>query len=146
MSINISLCTWHKKRQFHSAWVGFFFSSFSVRQVLERCRLQKRLSSCTKALGSDVELSAESDTVLQPDGEPEEEEDKTSQSAGKEEPVKEQDLQAQVCVQHKLLWWIVVLARKALGVKSLAKVLGNNHIPVYAAVLICVRAGSLFEK
>lgn len=51
-----------------------------------------------------MELSAESDTVLQPDEEPDEEEDKASQSAGKDEPVKEQDLQAQVCVQHKLLW------------------------------------------
>ncbi|XP_044053721.1 uncharacterized protein LOC122876887 [Siniperca chuatsi] len=64
--------------------------------VLERCRLQKRLSSCPKAPGSDVELNAESDTILQPDGEPEEEEDTASQSAGKEEPVKEQDLQAQL--------------------------------------------------
>ncbi|KAL7391259.1 hypothetical protein ABVT39_006785 [Epinephelus coioides] len=64
--------------------------------ILERCRLQKRLSSCPKAPGSDVECSAESDTVLQPDGEPEEEEDTASQSAGKEEPVKEQDLQAQL--------------------------------------------------
>ncbi|XP_037634058.1 uncharacterized protein LOC119493095 isoform X2 [Sebastes umbrosus] len=64
--------------------------------ILERCRLQKRLSSCPKAPGSDVERSAESDTVLQPDGEPEEEEDTASQSAGREEPVKEQDLQAQL--------------------------------------------------
>ncbi|XP_036953636.1 uncharacterized protein LOC119019287 [Acanthopagrus latus] len=64
--------------------------------ILERCRLQRRLSSCPKAPGSDVELSAESDTVLQPDEEPEEEEDTASQSAGKEEPVKEQDLQAQL--------------------------------------------------
>ncbi|XP_034547179.1 uncharacterized protein LOC117818424 isoform X2 [Notolabrus celidotus] len=65
--------------------------------ILERCRLQKSLSSGPKALGSDVELSAESDAVLQPDGEPEgEEEDTASQSAGKEEPVREQDLQAQL--------------------------------------------------
>lgn len=74
----------------------FFFVSLSVCQVLERCRLQKRLSSCPKAPGSDVELSAESDTVLQPDGEPEEEQDTASQSTGNE-----QDLQAQVCVLHK---------------------------------------------
>ncbi|KAK2901782.1 hypothetical protein Q8A73_011528 [Channa argus] len=64
--------------------------------ILERCRLQKKLSSCPKAPGSDVELSAESDTILQPDGEPEEEEDTANQSAGKEEPAKEQDLQAQL--------------------------------------------------
>ncbi|KAK2837967.1 hypothetical protein Q5P01_015179 [Channa striata] len=64
--------------------------------ILERCRLQKKLSSCPRAPGSDVELSAESDTILQPDGEPEEEEDTANQSAGKEEPVKEQDLQAQL--------------------------------------------------
>ncbi|XP_044186061.1 uncharacterized protein LOC122966127 [Thunnus albacares] len=64
--------------------------------ILERCRLQKRLSSCPKASGSDVELSAESDTVLQPDGEPDKEEDKASQGSGEEEPVKEQDLQAQL--------------------------------------------------
>ncbi|XP_065804325.1 uncharacterized protein [Labrus bergylta] len=65
--------------------------------ILERCRLQKRLSSGPKAAGSDVELSAESDGVLQPDGEPEEEEEDTaSQSAGKEEPVREQDLQVQL--------------------------------------------------
>lgn len=49
-----------------------------------------------------MERSAESDAVLQPDGEPEEEEDTASQSAGKEEPVREQDLQAQVCVQHEI--------------------------------------------
>ncbi|XP_035513878.1 uncharacterized protein LOC118325351 [Morone saxatilis] len=65
--------------------------------ILERCRLQKKLSSCPpQAPGSDVERSAESDTVPQPDEEPEEEEDADSQSAGKEEPVKEQDLQAQL--------------------------------------------------
>ena len=45
-----------------------------------------------------MEQSAESDTAPQPDGEPEDEEDAASQSAGKEEPVQEQDLQAQVCV------------------------------------------------
>ncbi|XP_074525770.1 uncharacterized protein LOC141790037 [Halichoeres trimaculatus] len=72
--------------------------------ILERCRLQKSLSSGPKAPGSDVELSAESDVVLQPDGEPEkeeeeeeeEEEEAGSQSAGKEEPVRGQDLQAQL--------------------------------------------------
>ncbi|KAF3851337.1 hypothetical protein F7725_013109 [Dissostichus mawsoni] len=64
--------------------------------ILERCRLQKSLSSFPGAPGSDVERSAESDTVLQPDGEPEEEEDTASQSAGREEPVREQDLQAQL--------------------------------------------------
>ncbi|MED6233842.1 hypothetical protein ATANTOWER_017458 [Ataeniobius toweri] len=69
--------------------------------ILERCRLQKRLSSsCPKAQNSDVELSAESDTIPQPDGELEEE-DTAGQDAAKEEPVQEQDLQAQVCVQHK---------------------------------------------
>lgn len=61
-------------------------------QVLERCRLQKRLSSDPKSPGSDVELSAESDTV-QPEEEAEEED------AGEEEPVPEQDLEAQVCAQ-----------------------------------------------
>ncbi|CAI5649503.1 unnamed protein product [Oreochromis niloticus] len=64
--------------------------------ILERCRLQKRLSSGPKAQRSDVELSAESDTILQHDGKPEEEEDKANQSAGTEESVREQDLQAQL--------------------------------------------------
>ncbi|XP_021180203.2 glutamate-rich protein 3 [Fundulus heteroclitus] len=69
--------------------------------ILERCRLQKRLSSsCPKAQNSDVELSAESDTIPQPDGEPEEEEEEGEDTAGldaaKEEPVQEQDLQAQL--------------------------------------------------
>ncbi|XP_016529695.1 glutamate-rich protein 3 [Poecilia formosa] len=68
--------------------------------ILERCRLQKRLSSsCPKAQNSDVELSAESDTVLQPDGElaeEEEEEHTAGQDAAKQEPVQEQDLQAQL--------------------------------------------------
>ncbi|XP_054867129.1 uncharacterized protein LOC118469747 [Amphiprion ocellaris] len=63
--------------------------------ILERCRLQKRLSTCPEAHGSDVELSAESDTIQQPDGEPEEEEEEED-VAGKEQPVEEQDLQAQL--------------------------------------------------
>ncbi|KAF7644456.1 hypothetical protein LDENG_00221690 [Lucifuga dentata] len=63
--------------------------------ILERCRLQKKLSLCPKAMSSNVELSAESDNALQPDGEPEEE-DAASQETGKDEPVKEQDLQAQL--------------------------------------------------
>lgn len=74
------------------------FNFLSVCQVLERCRLQKRLSSGPKAQRSDVELSAESDTILQHDGKPEEEEHMVNQSAGTEESVREQDLQAQVCV------------------------------------------------
>ncbi|XP_047197046.1 uncharacterized protein LOC124852351 [Hippoglossus stenolepis] len=64
--------------------------------ILERCRLQKRLSSGPRALGSDVELSPESDTVLQPQGEPEEEEDTGSQSPDEDEPDKEQELQEQL--------------------------------------------------
>ncbi|KAK9522227.1 hypothetical protein VZT92_018704 [Zoarces viviparus] len=64
--------------------------------MLERRRLQRRLSSRPKAPASDVERSAESDTVPQPDGEPEEEEDTAGQSAGNEEPVKERDLQEQL--------------------------------------------------
>lgn len=75
-----------------------FVVSWFTCQVLERRRLQKRLSSCPRALESDVERSAESDMAPPCDGEPKAEEDATSQSAGKEEPVKEQDLQAQVCV------------------------------------------------
>ncbi|XP_071339768.1 uncharacterized protein [Trachinotus anak] len=60
--------------------------------ILERCRLQKRLSVRPIAPGSDVELSSESETVLQqPDGDPGAEEDTASQGAGKE-----QDLQAQL--------------------------------------------------
>lgn len=46
-----------------------------------------------------MELSAESDTIPQPDGDPEEK-DTAGQKAGNEEPVQEQDLEAQVCVQH----------------------------------------------
>lgn len=105
-----------RHRWMRLAWRGDSFIaaelvlfSFSAWKVLERCRLQKRLSSCPEAQGSDVELSAESDTVHQPDGEPEEEEDAANQSAGNE--VQEQDLQAQVCAQHKLLWWSSVSAR-----------------------------------
>ncbi|XP_034026803.1 uncharacterized protein LOC117510981 [Thalassophryne amazonica] len=63
--------------------------------LLERCRLQKKLSSSLKATSSDVEPSAESDTILQPDEESEEK-DIVSQSPGKEEPLDEQDLQAQL--------------------------------------------------
>lgn len=44
-----------------------------------------------------MECSAESDTAPQSDEEPKANEE-TGLSAGKEEPVKEQDLQAQVCV------------------------------------------------
>jgi len=51
-----------------------------------------------------VEPSAESDALPRPDKEPEEEEEEeeeeintASQRAGNEEPVREQDLQAQVC-------------------------------------------------
>lgn len=51
-----------------------------------------------------MERSAESDTAPQCDEEPKADEDATSQSAGKEEPVKEQDLQAQVCVWHKWMF------------------------------------------
>lgn len=82
-------------------------------KVLERCRLQKRLSSCPAAADSAVEHSAESDTVPRTDGgqeEEEEEDDAASQSAGNHTPVKEQDLQAQVL--QKLLRRIIVYARK----------------------------------
>ncbi|XP_072290145.1 uncharacterized protein [Eucyclogobius newberryi] len=58
--------------------------------ILERCRLQKKLSSGPKSPGSDVELSAESESV-QPEEEPEEPEEEEE-----EEPVPEQDLEAQV--------------------------------------------------
>lgn len=98
----------------------FVFSSLSVAtfvcKVLERCRLQKRLSCCPAAPDSAVEHSSESDTVPQTDGGPEEEEDDEAarRSAGNQTPVKEQDLQAQVRVLHKLLRRIVVHARKHL--------------------------------
>lgn len=61
-----------------------------------------------------MEHSAESDTVPQTDGGPEEEEedDAARQSAGNHTPVKEQDLQAQVRVLHKLMRRIIVYARK----------------------------------
>ncbi|KAF0034215.1 hypothetical protein F2P81_014281 [Scophthalmus maximus] len=70
----------------------------STDLVLERCRLQRRLSSCPKAPGSDVELSPESDTILQPDEEPEEEGEGNpgGPSPDKEEPDTEQELQAQL--------------------------------------------------
>ncbi|XP_029685416.1 NACHT, LRR and PYD domains-containing protein 3 [Takifugu rubripes] len=71
--------------------------------MLERRRLQKRLSSSPGALESDVERSAESDTAPQCDEEPKAEEDATSQSAGKEEPVKEHDLQAQLDAMMQVL-------------------------------------------
>lgn len=66
-------------------------------------------------LESDVERSAESDTAPQCDGEPKAEEEPTSQSVGKEEPVKEQDLQAQVCVWHKWMFSPETLGNKALA-------------------------------
>ncbi|RVE67824.1 hypothetical protein OJAV_G00085780 [Oryzias javanicus] len=67
--------------------------------ILERCRLQKSLSSSPKAQSSDVELSAESDNSVQADEEreeEEEEEDAARHGENKEEPVKEQDLEAQL--------------------------------------------------
>lgn len=66
--------------------------------MLGRSRLQERLSSCPGALESDEERRAESDTAPRCDEEPKAEEDPSSPSAGTEEPVKEQDLQAQVGV------------------------------------------------
>lgn len=70
-------------------------------QVLERCRLQKRLSSGPAAPDSAVEHSTESDAAPQagagPEGEEEEDNDSAaSHGAGNQTPVKEQDLQAQV--------------------------------------------------
>lgn len=69
-------------------------------QVLERCRLQKRLSSGPAAPDSAVEHSAESDAAPQagagPEGEEEDNDSAASHSAGNQTPVKEQDLQAQV--------------------------------------------------
>ncbi|XP_013879458.1 glutamate-rich protein 3 [Austrofundulus limnaeus] len=67
--------------------------------ILERCRLQKRLSSCPKDQASDVELSAESDTAPQP----EEEAGTACQKPGEEESVEEQDLQAQLDAMMKVL-------------------------------------------
>ncbi|XP_054586227.1 NLR family CARD domain-containing protein 3 [Nothobranchius furzeri] len=64
--------------------------------ILERCRLQKRLLSSAKHQPSDVELSAESDTIPQPDEKPEEEEEAASQNVGEEEPATERDLHAQL--------------------------------------------------
>ncbi|XP_029017154.1 NLR family CARD domain-containing protein 3 [Betta splendens] len=65
--------------------------------ILERCRLQKKLSSCPRAAGSDLEPSAESDAASQPDAEPEEEEEAAADEPdGDQEPAKEQDLQAQL--------------------------------------------------
>lgn len=72
-------------------------------QVLERCRLQKRLSSGPAAPDSAVEHSAESDASQQAGEGPDEEDDKehaASHSAGNQTPVKEQDLQAQVCARN----------------------------------------------
>lgn len=69
-------------------------------QVLERCRLQKRLSSGPAAPDSAVEHSAESDAAPQagagPEAEGEGNDSAASHSAGNQTPVKEQDLQAQV--------------------------------------------------
>ncbi|XP_038156315.1 uncharacterized protein LOC119793286 [Cyprinodon tularosa] len=65
--------------------------------ILERYRFQRKLSSQgLKAQSSDLELSAESDTIPLPNGEPEEEEDSAGQDAAKVEAVPEQDLQAQL--------------------------------------------------
>ncbi|XP_011477087.2 uncharacterized protein LOC105354674 isoform X2 [Oryzias latipes] len=71
--------------------------------ILERCRLQKSLSSSPKAQSSDVELSAESDNPVQADGEREEEEDTARHSEKKEEPVKEKDLEAQLDAMMSVL-------------------------------------------
>lgn len=75
-------------------------SSSLCERVLERCRLQKSLSSSPKAQSSDVELSAESDSPVQADEERKEEEEDTERPGeNKEEPVKEQDLEAQVSIR-----------------------------------------------
>lgn len=119
---------------------SFFFFFLFACQVLERCRLQKRLSSCPKAPGSDVRHGAESDTVPQSDGEPAEREDTASLSTGEEEPVKEQDLQAQVRVQHKLLWSICFCQKRSWHL-SAGKSPWNTHIPA-----LWVRTGNLIAK
>lgn len=97
-------------------------------------------SSCPKAQNSDVELSAESDTVLQPDGEPAEEEvDTAGQDAAKEEPVQEQDLQAQVCVQHKsTVERTCVSARSTAALKLQGQAVPDDYILelLYASIWI----------
>lgn len=70
-----------------------------------------------------MERSAESDGVPQSDEEPEQEEDTASRDAGKEKPVIERDLRAQVCARHKLLRQISVFDRNTLGIESLRKAL-----------------------
>ncbi|XP_054628513.1 uncharacterized protein LOC129179363 isoform X2 [Dunckerocampus dactyliophorus] len=67
--------------------------SWFQANLLQRRRLHKRLSFGPKAPSSDVELSAESDSVLQPDGEKEEEK---KAKAGEEESAQKQNLQAQL--------------------------------------------------
>ncbi|XP_061622938.1 uncharacterized protein LOC133474859 [Phyllopteryx taeniolatus] len=66
--------------------------------MLQRCGLQKRLPLSPKAPNSDVEQSEESDTVLQPDGEPEKDEQDKGEEEKEDEvkPVQVQDLQAQL--------------------------------------------------
>lgn len=95
----------------HGATAPGFSHFLSVHQVLERCRLQKRLSSCPTDQGSDVELSADSDTMPPPE---EEEGGEACQNPGEEEAVEEHDLQAQVCVQHNLT---AFLPETLLGMK-----------------------------
>ncbi|XP_077416466.1 uncharacterized protein LOC144048407 [Vanacampus margaritifer] len=68
--------------------------------MLQRRRLQKRLSLEPKAPSSDAEHSEESDAVFRPDGEPDKDEEgkgeEEEEEAGEKEPVHEQDLQAQL--------------------------------------------------
>lgn len=105
-------------QMFYQSWVSCF-----TCQVLERHRLQKRLLSCPRALESDVEPSEESDTVPECDEEPKADKDTASPSAGKEEPVKEQDLQVQVRVWHK---WMFL--PETLGNNPLAHIICNTCI------------------
>lgn len=72
------------------------FSFLSVRPDLEKRRLQRKPMSRPKAQSSNVERSADSDVLTDPDGEPEEKKDVACQSTGIEEPVEGADLQAQV--------------------------------------------------
>ena len=79
-----------------SEQVVHYLISMSVCPVLERWRLEKKLSSCPNPSGSDVELSEESDSALHPDRQPGDQDRAVLNTSQTHISTIEQDLQAQV--------------------------------------------------
>uniref|UniRef100_A0A4W5REG3 DUF4590 domain-containing protein n=1 Tax=Hucho hucho TaxID=62062 RepID=A0A4W5REG3_9TELE len=71
--------------------------------ILERQRLEKKLSSCPIPSGSDVELSEESDSALHPDRQPGDQDRAVLNTSQTHISMIEQDLQAQLDVMMQVL-------------------------------------------